>query len=149
MYSEDIDEMNYSENLKGKTLKIYFYMLSQNKPLSAREIQRNIGLSSPSLSLHHLKKLNEMGLVELDDSGLYIISRYVKVGVLKLFVGRGLLMVPRFLVYSFFSLAVLLTSLYLFGGVLTSERVILFIVLIIMNIIFWYETVSIWKTKPV
>ena len=33
-------------DLKGNTLLIYWYMIRANKPLGAREIQRNTGLSS-------------------------------------------------------------------------------------------------------
>jgi len=51
--------------LKGKTLKVYWYMLQQpSRSVGVREIQRALRFSSPSVALHHLEKLEDLGLVQ-------------------------------------------------------------------------------------
>ena len=36
--------------LRGKTLKVYLYVLKQGKPVGVREVQRELGFSSPSVA---------------------------------------------------------------------------------------------------
>ncbi len=135
--------------LKGKTMKVYYFMLKQNKPLSAREIQRRTGLSSPSLSLHHLAKLQELDLVtKIDDEG-YVVSKYIKIGILRFFVNIGAFLVPRYTLYLVFFGSLMVSSLIIFGLVLTAERILLYLVLCISIIIFVFETYHIWKAGPV
>ena len=90
----------YEDALKGRTMQVYFYMLKINRPISAREIQRSLNLSSPSLSLHHLGKLKDIGLVTTNTDGEYVICKHVDSGLLHFFIGKGFLLVPRFLLYS-------------------------------------------------
>jgi DNA-binding transcriptional ArsR family regulator len=135
-------------SLKGKTLRVYWYMLRHPEPMTAREIQRGANLSSPSLSMHHLERLKEFGLVDKNVHGQYTILRDVRVGMLKQFIGRGRLMVPRFLFYATFytSLtAALGTILWQYFdwysgfilGLLASVCMIL-----------WYEAFTIWREQP-
>ena len=50
--------------LKGKTLQIYWYLLkSPEHSAGVREIQRSLHFSSPSIAVHHLGKLQNLGLV--------------------------------------------------------------------------------------
>src|SRR2546428_6382978 len=60
----------------------------------------SIGLSSPSVALHHLEKLRGLGLLEKDSTGEYHLIEQVKVGVLQNFVGVLGFMLPRYLFYS-------------------------------------------------
>ena len=135
-------------SLKGKTLRVYWYMLRHPEPLTAREIQRGADLSSPSLSMHHLERLKEFGLVDKNVHGQYTVIRDVRVGILRQFIGRGRLMVPRFLFYATFytSLtAALATILWAFFdwysgfllGLLASVCMIL-----------WYEAFITWREQP-
>ena len=135
-------------SLKGKTLRVYWYMLRHPEPLTAREIQRGADLSSPSLSMHHLERLKEFGLVDKNVHGQYTIVRDVRVGMLKQFIGRGRLMVPRFLFYATFYTSLtagLGTILWQYFdwysgfvlGLLASVCMIL-----------WYEALTIWREQP-
>ncbi|TFF68303.1 ArsR family transcriptional regulator, partial [Candidatus Thorarchaeota archaeon] len=58
----ELSEEELAKSLKGKTLRVYWYMLRHTEPMTAREIQRGTRLSSPSLSMHHLEKLKDCGL---------------------------------------------------------------------------------------
>jgi predicted DNA-binding transcriptional regulator len=73
-----------SRELKGNTLIVYWFLLRHNKPYSAREIQRSVGISSASLALHHLNKLIELGLVGTDDDGQYVVTKRISPGLLSL-----------------------------------------------------------------
>ena len=64
------------EDLSGTRLKIYYFLLSQGKPMSLRKIQRELNISSPSVVQYHIKRLMEMGLVSETDQG-YVVSKVV------------------------------------------------------------------------
>ena len=135
-------------SLKGKTLRVYWYMLRHPEPLTAREIQRGADLSSPSLSMHHLERLKEFGLVDKNVHGQYTILRDVRVGMLKQFIGRGRLMVPRFLFYATFY-----TSLTAGLGTILWQYFdwysgFVLGLLASVCIILWYEALTIWREQP-
>ncbi|BBD72311.1 hypothetical protein HS1genome_0700 [Sulfodiicoccus acidiphilus] len=64
------------EELTGTRLKIYYFLLSQGKPMSLRKIQRELNISSPSVVQYHIKRLMEMGLVSETDEG-YVVSKVI------------------------------------------------------------------------
>ncbi len=138
-----------AELVKGKTLSVYWYMLRHPQPLTAREIQRGAELSSPSLSMHHLERLRQFGLVDKDVHGQYTVKRDVRIGILNQFMGRGRIMVPRFLFYATFytSLTAALGSLLLW---LSTDwySVVLLTLLVSACIVLWYETFKVWSEQP-
>jgi len=73
--------------------------------VGVRETQRALSLSSASVALYHLEKLREIGTVEKDAMGQYILKEKVQVGSLKMFLRIGHVILPRYLFY-----AVLLTT---------------------------------------
>ncbi|MGI0078588.1 MAG: winged helix-turn-helix domain-containing protein [Nitrososphaerales archaeon] len=62
--------------LTGTTLRVYRYLYRNGRALGVRDIQRGLGLSSPSVADYHVKKLLEMGLVKESDSH-FIVDRVV------------------------------------------------------------------------
>jgi DNA-binding transcriptional ArsR family regulator len=113
------------EQLVGKTMRVYWYILRSSHPVTVRGIQRSLNLSSPSLVLHHLDKLRKLGLIDQDEAGLYRLKREVRVGLLQFFAGYGRFMVPRQVLYTSFYAATLVTYLVLFGFSLTPSSVLL------------------------
>lgn len=141
-------EEELAEQIKGKTLQVYWYLLRHPTPLTAREVQRGTELSSPSLSLHHLEKLRQIGLVEKNAHGEYAVKRDVRIGILRLFIGRGRTMVPRYLFYATFytSLtAALIPMLYLFSN---WYSILLILLLASACLVLWYEAFNIWREQP-
>jgi hypothetical protein len=133
--------------LKGNTLRVYWFLLrSSNGVVGARETQRSLGFSSPALSVYHLDKLAELGLVE-KIHGEYRLVKTVNVGVLKQFVRVGAFMFPRYLLY-----ATMFTALLAFY--LTQLRrvdfysVFALILALLATGVMWYETLKAWKQKP-
>jgi len=135
--------------LKGKTFLVYMHMLKDtSEAVGVRAVQRELGFSSPSVSAYHLNKLQDLGLVE-NIRGDYHLVKEVKVGVLRQFVILGGVMLPRFLFY-----AVLLTTMFITFMVQrplipTRETITTLVMGAVPTIILWYETIRIWREKPV
>jgi DNA-binding transcriptional ArsR family regulator len=146
---EDPTDNELAELIKGKTLSVYWYMLRHPNPLTAREIQRGAELSSPSLSMHHLERLRQYGLVDKDVHGQYTVKRDVRIGILNQFMGRGRIMVPRFLFYATFytSLTAALASLLLW---LNTDwySIVLLALLLSACAVLWYEALKVWREQP-
>ena len=141
-------ELDYRNILKGKTLRVYFFLLSRNKGASLREVQRKTGLSSPSLAQYHLDKLREVGLVELDYDSGYRTAKSVKVGVLHFFTSIGWFLLPRYTFYALFSTSLLLSTLILFDWIFTPTFILLILVLVFTSCVFWTEALQVWKSRP-
>lgn len=148
MTNQEPTDEELVELIKGKTLSVYWYMLRHPQPMTAREIQRGAELSSPSLSMHHLERLRQYGLVDKDVHGQYTVMRDVRVGMLNQFMGKGRLLVPRFLFYATFysSLTAALGTLLIWY--LNWFSVMLITLLTSVCVVLWYETIKIWKTQP-
>lgn len=149
MTKENPTDDELAELVKGKTLSVYWYMLRHPEPLTAREIQRGAELSSPSLSMHHLERLRQFGLVDKDVHGQYTVRRDVRMGILNQFMGRGRIMVPRFLFYATFytSLTAALGSL-LFWVATDWYSMVLLALLVTVCVVLWYETIKVWSEQP-
>jgi hypothetical protein len=135
--------------LKGKTLVVYWYLLQQpTHTVGVREVQRALSFSSPSVALHHLEKLQDLGLIQKKVTGEYILQEEVKVGILTFFTRVGRYLVPRYLFYSVL-LSTMLTAyltLCTVGRIIPSFYAVLFG--LIASIIFWIETFRLWRARP-
>ena len=147
--SDLIDTSSDIDGLHGNTLSVYWFMIRENRPHSAREIQRRVGLSSNSLALHHLKKLTDLGLVDTDEFGSYIVVRRVHTGLLGFFIGSGLFFVPRHMIYAAICTGFLIPYLVFLAEILNPAGFILLISHILVTIVFWIETIRIWKLQPI
>jgi len=135
--------------LKGKTLLVYWYLLQEpTHMVGIREVQRALGFSSPSIAVHHLEKLQGLGLVIKKGTGEYVLEEEVKVGILRLFAHMGRFIVPRYLFYSLLFTTMLATYLAVcvIGQVFPSYYALAFG--LIGTIVFWFETVRVWRAKP-
>jgi len=133
--------------LHGTTLRIYWHLFKSNRPVGVREMQRAVGLSSPSTALHHLEKLRELGLVKKDEYGQYNIVEQVKVGTLRLFFRFGKLVLPRYLFYAvFFTTALVFYVVESFRS-FSFPNMMAIIFGLSAGLISWYEAIRIWKEK--
>jgi len=113
-----------------------------------RQVQRALGFSSPSIAVHHLEKLHDLGLVRKKRTGEYVLEEEVKVGILRFFMRMGHFLVPRYLFYSILFSTMLATYLVLCvtGLVVPSFYALMFG--LISSAAFWFETVKLWRSKP-
>jgi len=141
-----VDEKVASE-LKGNTLRVYWQLLrSSSGAVGARETQRALGFSSPTLAAYHLEKLLDLGLVE-KERGEYRLIKVVSVGVLEQFVRLGALVLPRYTLY-----ATMFTTLLVFYlsrlGQASLSSIFALIFGVLGTGILWYETARAWRQRP-
>jgi len=145
----EFDAAYLESALKGKTLLVYWYLLQQSTHMvGVREVQRSLGFSSPSIAVHHLQKLQDLGLVEKKGTGEYVLEEEVKVGILRFFTRMGSFLVPRYLFYSVLFTTMLAT--YLTVSFITQVPPSFYTVAFgaIALLIFWIETIRLWRARP-
>jgi DNA-binding transcriptional ArsR family regulator len=152
--SSNPDMAEIESQLKGKTLQIYWYLMRDpNTSVGVREIQRTLGLSSPSVAAHHLDKLLSLGLVEKTALGEYLINQEVKVGLLKFFSRMGGFLVPRHLFYAvwfstMFVIYIVVYNIVLYQPTFTVHNLAAMLFGVVGSVFLWLETVRLWKEKP-
>ena len=135
--------------LKGKTLIVYWYLLQQpTHTVGIREVQRALGFSSPSIAVHHLEKLQNLGLIRKKGTGEYFLEEEVKVGILRFFTRMGRFLVPRYLFYSVLLSTMLTAYLTLCALYRITPSFYTVMFGLIAVIIFWVETFRLWRAKP-
>ena len=139
------DGQRIEYELKGKTMKVYLYLLKHGKASGTSELQKGLGFSSPSIAVHHIEKLIRLGVVEKNDRGEYVLVRKVDVGVLSAFVQVGGFMLPRLGFYAGFFTC--LTALYIveYRGSLNPFGLVLGLG---ASAVLWYECLRIWRSRP-
>jgi hypothetical protein len=58
-------------------------MLKQRQPVGISDIQRGVGLSSPSVSQYHVRKLLQLGLIR-EEQGGYLVDKVVLENVIRI-----------------------------------------------------------------
>ncbi len=99
------------EELNATTFQTYVYLVRTGKPVGPRDVMRGANLSSPSVAYRNLQKLIDLELVVKDEYGNYVVKE--KMGM-KGYVWLGKSLIPRFAVFGF-----------IFVGVLIGEMAIL------------------------
>lgn len=144
----EVDEARIESELRGTTLRVYWYALRQRDKIGVRQVQRGLGLSSPSLASHHLEKLRRLGLLSKTVTGEYLLEDVVNVGFLRFFFRFGRYILPRYLFYAVFFTTMLIGYTVLYFKVLSVEAFLLFLSLLTASAIFWYETVRTLREAP-
>jgi DNA-binding transcriptional ArsR family regulator len=127
--------------LKGTTLDVYRFLLKAGKPSGVREIQRALKLSSPSVAMYHLSKLEDAGIIKRE-SGNFVVNKVLLENSIR--VSRFL--VPRFVFYAIFVVAVLAVDLFLLKPpILTKTYFLPTIGLAGCAAAFCYEAYRTWR----
>lgn len=138
--------MAIEDQLKGKTLQVYMYMVKRKEPVGVREVQRDLGFSSPSVANYHIDKLVELALISQDEYGRYYVVQKVQPGVLQAFVNIAGLAVPRL---SFF--AAFFTTMLIAYVLLNYNDLDIFAIgfAVAASAAFWFETIRVWVKRPI
>lgn len=140
------DSTKIEDQLKGKTLQVYMYMIKRKEPVGVREVQRDLAFSSPSVANYHIEKLVQLLLVSQDEYGRYYVVQKVQVGVLQAFVNIGGLTVPRL---SFFA-AFFTTMLGAYLALNFNDLDVFAVGFAVAGATaFWVETARVWIKRPV
>jgi len=131
--------------LRGLTLKVYRFILKNDKPVGIREVQRALNLSSPTLALYHINKLEEAGLIKKELNG-YVADRIILENLIRF---RRVL-VPRNFFYSIFLLtSLVMLTVFLRPPTLTREYVFAVAVISIVTATSIYETIRAFSQEGV
>jgi DNA-binding transcriptional ArsR family regulator len=129
--------------LRGLTLKVYKHILKNDKPVGIREVQRALNLSSPTLALYHINKLEEAGFIKKEQDG-YVADRIILENLIRL---RKLL-IPRNFFYSvFFVTSLVFEAALLKPSILTREYVFSLGVISVAAATSIYETIKALSQK--
>lgn len=85
------------EELEGITLNVYLYVVRKGTPVGPRDAMKGAHLSSPSVAYRHLQKLEEMGVLQKNEYGEYIVK---KKPIISGYIWFGRRALPKMLVYS-------------------------------------------------
>ncbi len=110
-----------NEELEGNTLNVYAYIVHADKPVGTRDVTRGADLSSTSVAHRQLQKLEDLGLIEKNNYGDYILKEKASING-HVWVGKNL--VPRLMFYSFF-----------FMGAFAAEVSIILLSLLIKDLV--------------
>ena len=139
--------MSVSQEVRGNALKVYLYLL-RHGPSELRDVQHGVGLSSASLASYHLGKLSDAGFVTQNEHGRYSAVKEASDRVLEGYSRIGPAIVPQ--LFFFALLFTILVAFFSFEALYTSGfTVYLVAVCAIMVLVFWYETVRLWRRLAV
>ena len=102
---------NKNSELEGITLSVYLYAVRKGKPVGPRDVMKGAKLSSPSVSYRHLQKLEDMGYLQKNNYGEYVIKDKAPV---RGYIWIGRRMLPKMMVYSLLFLSILAVELVVF-----------------------------------
>lgn len=100
--------MASEDELNASTFQTYVYLVKAGKPVGPRDVMRGANLSSPSVAYRNLQKLADLGLVVKNEYGDYVVKE--KIGF-KGYVWMGKSLIPRFIVFGFVFLGVLIAEI--------------------------------------
>ncbi len=135
--------MSGGNEIRGNTLRVYMHLL-RHGPSELRDIQREIGLSTPSLASYHLGKLVEAGYARQDELGRYVITGEAVGEILAGYSKIGVAIVPQLF---FFALLFTILSVFFSFEVLAFADFTIFLVAIslAMVVVLWLETIRLWR----
>ena len=121
-----------AEEINPTTFKIYLYIYRSPRPVTLRDIQKGLGMKSPSLVHYHLKRLKELGLIREEGRG-YVVAKNVIEGFVK-FLGYPIPIYTFITALFLSSLAILvfiyppqtLTKSYIFSLLMNITATLLF-----------------------
>jgi len=142
-------EREIIKDLTGATALVYWYLLKKgNRKAGVREVMRALSFSSPSSATYHLEKLMNLGLIDKDSVGAYYVVKRVEIGLFKAFIMVRGHAVPKQLFYALATSLYITMFILLFSNLMNPATVIALLPGIIGCVIFWYETIMLWKRKP-
>jgi DNA-binding transcriptional ArsR family regulator len=129
--------------LRGLTLKVYRFILKHDRPVGIREVQRALNLSSPTLALYHIDKLEEAGLVKKELDG-YVADRVILENLVRF---RRFLIPRNFFYTVFFATSLVFLTAFLRPQIITREYIFAIGVIIVATATSAYETFRVFSKK--
>jgi DNA-binding transcriptional ArsR family regulator len=135
--------MKAQKEITGNTLRAYLYLVTHG-PCELREVQRGLGLSTPSLASYHLSRLVEAGYAKQDDESRYVAVKEASTEILQGYSKVGNTLVPQ--LFFFTVLFTILIAFFSYEAWLSLSYVPLLIATsLAMVVLLWYETFRLWR----
>lgn len=135
--------MAASKGIKGNTLRVYLHLV-RHGPCELREVQRGVGLSTPSLASYHLARLMDSGFAKQDQLGRYVATDVSSTEILEGYSKIGTAVVPQ--LFFFTVLFTILTVFFSYEAIFSSGYVgYLVVVSVAMVGALWFETARLWR----
>lgn len=157
MSDHDVEAADLKKNdkkvLQGKTLQVYWYILTHHQA-GVREIQKALKMVSSGTVAYQLDKLMKAGIISKnDEDGKYYVKEGIKKGVLGFYFRFGPFMIPRYSLYLVVNILGVLGYVFLawiYGDeFITNPASLLFLFFIVFcTCVFIFESIKIWKRKP-
>lgn len=127
--------MTHADNLEleGITLSVYWYVVKEGKPVGPREVMKGAHLSSPSVAYRHLQKLEELGLLQKNEYGEYVVKQKLNMRGY-IWVGRRLM--SKMFLYSLVFMSILILEVAVLAihySVENYKFVVFFLLLILVT----------------
>ncbi len=140
---------NLRDLLQGRTLEVYWWLLTQKDPQTARQIKDGTGFSSVSLAKYHLKKLCEVGLAEEFDVGEYRVTQEQLIGELRFYIYLKQKLIPRHILYTTFYATVLILSIvYLFPYISLMASILIIAIILFGLVSSIFESIVLFRDRP-
>jgi len=150
--AEDLKN-NQKKVLQGKTLQVYWYILTHHRA-GVREIQKALKMVSSGTVAYQIDKLTKAGIISKnDEDGKYYVKEGPKKGVLGFYFHLGPFMIPRYSLYLIVNILGVVGYVFLaiiYGDVFITSPGSLFLLffLIFGTSVFIFESIKIWERKP-
>ena len=144
---------NREKVLQGKTLQVYWYILTHNRA-GVREIQKALKMVSSGTVSYQLNKLLKAGIISKNDKdGKYYVKKGEKKGVLGFYFRLGPFMIPRFSLYLVINILgvvgyVFLARIYGDSFISNPASLLFLFFIIFCTVVFIFESIKIWERKP-
>jgi hypothetical protein len=138
------------EELNATTFQTYVYLVKVGKPVGPRDLMRGASLSSPSVAYRNLQKLIDLGLVDKDAYGNYVVKEKMH---MKGYVWVGKTLMPSFAIFGFIFIGVLISEIVillphlLLGASVEGAFWLLIVVTVVSALIFLFEAFR-FRKKP-
>ena len=118
-------------DLDGITLDVYLYVVKKRKNVGPREVMKGINLSSPSVAYRHLQKLEDLGYLQKNRYGEYLVKEKARI---RDHVWIGNRLIPKMLLYSIVFLIILIVEIFILAIHFNVENYVfkVFFVLLIL-----------------
>jgi DNA-binding transcriptional ArsR family regulator len=116
-------------------------MLKHSEPLGITDIQKALGLSSPSVAQYHVRKLLQLGLVKEEQAG-YVVDKVVLENVIRI---RRVSIPTQTAYVAFFGAAFFILLVFLRPATLTSVYFFAVVVNLAALAVALYETVKTYR----
>ena len=137
----ELTESSSDAVLEGTTRKVFRFVYRQHQPVGVHDVQRGLGLSSPSVAHYHISKLLKAGLLKEEGDG-YVVEKTIFENMIR--VRRTVL--PLQVGYAAFFLTALLTLVtFMRPSALSSTYVFAITVVIIAAAISMFEAYRVMR----